>query len=137
MEELNGKQLIFFDGVCNLCNNSVQYIIKRDKMDLFRFATLQSDLGKNFIRERQIDTAKIDSIILVDPNIAYYIKSSAALKIGKTFGGGYRLLGIFEWVPRSIRDFFYDIVAKRRYKWFGREDDCMIPTPELKAKFLA
>ncbi|NAS13154.1 thiol-disulfide oxidoreductase DCC family protein [Poritiphilus flavus] len=136
MENLDGKQLIFFDGVCNLCNRSIQYIIKRDKKDLFRFAPLQSSLGEAFIQERQIDTSKVDSIILYEPDVAYYTKSTAALKIGQAFGGGYKLLGIFEWVPRPIRDWFYDRVAKNRYRWFGKQDACMIPTPELTAKFL-
>ncbi len=133
---MDGKQLIFFDGVCNLCNSSIQFIIKRDKKDQFRFAPLQSAMGEEFILERQIDTSKIDSIILYEPDIAYYTKSTAALKIGQAFGGGYKLLGVFEWIPRPVRDWFYDRIAKNRYRWFGKQDACMIPTPELTAKFL-
>ena len=131
-----GKKLILFDGVCNLCNNSVQFVIRRDKKNQFLFAPLQGTLGERFVEERGIDTSKTDSIILLEPGVAYYTKSSAALKIGMAFGGGWKLLGIFEWIPTVIRDFFYDIVAKNRYRWFGRMDHCMIPTPELKAKFL-
>ena len=114
----------------------MQYIIKRDKRDLFRFATLQSELGAQFVRDRNIDTTKVDSIILFDPNTAYYTKSSAALKIGRSFGGGWKLLSIFEWLPRPIRDWCYDRIAKNRYRWFGKKDHCMIPTPDLKAKFV-
>ena len=136
MEYPQDKKIILFDGVCNLCNSAVQYVIRHDKKDVFRFATLQGPTGLQFIHERQIDTSKIDSIILVDPGIAYYVKSSAAIKIGREFGGGYKLLAIFEWLPRGFRDWIYDLIAKRRYRWFGKKETCMIPTPELKIKFL-
>jgi predicted DCC family thiol-disulfide oxidoreductase YuxK len=131
-----GKQLVFFDGVCNLCNGSIQYIIKHDKNDLFRYAPLQSEIGKKFIKERKIDTSKVDSILLYEPNIAYYTKSAAVLKIAKTFGGGFKLLGLLELIPGPVRDWFYDLIAKNRYNWFGKQNECMIPTPELKAKFM-
>lgn len=125
-----------FDGVCNLCNGAIRFIIKHDKKDQYRFAALQSDLGQELTSKRQIDTSKIDSIILIEPEVSYDIKSAAALKIGKSFGGLWRLLVIFEWIPTSISDAIYDVVAKNRYRWFGKKDACMIPTPELKAKFL-
>ena len=130
------KKIILFDGVCNLCNSSIQFVIKHDKKNRYKFAALQSDVAKMLLNERGIDSSQIDSIVLIDPNTAYYIKSSAALEIGKSFGGGWRLLSIFEWVPRPIRDWIYDLIAKNRYSWFGKQNDCMIPTPELKAKFL-
>ncbi|WP_297692283.1 thiol-disulfide oxidoreductase DCC family protein [uncultured Eudoraea sp.] len=130
------KKIILFDGVCNLCNSSIQFVIKHDKKNRYKFAALQSDTAKMLLSQRGIDSSQIDSIILIDPNTAYYIKSSAALEIGKSFGGGWRLLSIFEWVPRPIRDWIYDLIAKNRYSWFGKQNDCMIPTPELKAKFL-
>lgn len=132
----NNKKIILFDGVCNLCNSSIQFVIKRDKKNNYKFAALQSDTAKILLNERGIDSSQIDSIILIDPNTAYYIKSTAALEIGKSFGGVWRLLSIFEWVPRPIRDWIYDLIAKNRYSWFGKQNDCMIPTPELKAKFL-
>ncbi|NNL03285.1 MAG: DUF393 domain-containing protein [Eudoraea sp.] len=130
------KKIILFDGVCNLCNSSIQFVIRHDKKNRYKFAALQSDTAKMLLNERGIDSSQIDSIILIDPNTAYYIKSTAALEIGKSFGGGWRLLSIFEWVPRPIRDWIYDLIAKNRYSWFGKQNDCMIPTPELKAKFL-
>lgn len=132
----DGEKIILFDGVCNLCNNAIQFIIKRDKKNLYKFAALQSDAATALLKERGIDISKIDSIILIDPNTAYYTKSSAALEIGKTFGGGWRLLGLFEWVPGPIRDWVYDLIAKNRYSWFGKRNECMVPTKELKAKFL-
>lgn len=136
MEFPQDKKIILFDGVCNLCNNAVQYVIKHDKKDIFLFAPLQGATGQEFINDRGIDTTKIDSIILIEPNIAYYVKSTAALKIGKNFGGIYKLLEVLEWVPGVFRDGIYDLIAKRRYNWFGKKDACMVPTPELKAKFL-
>ncbi|PKB44452.1 putative DCC family thiol-disulfide oxidoreductase YuxK [Cellulophaga sp. RHA19] len=130
------KKIILFDGVCNLCNNAIQFIIKHDKKDLFRFATLQGETGKKLITERNINTSKIDSIILIEPNIAYYIKSTAALKIGRNFGGVWIFLWVLEQIPVGFRDWVYSYIAKNRYNWFGKKDNCMIPTPELKAKFL-
>ncbi len=130
------RSIILFDGVCNLCNGAVLFIIKRDRTDRYRFSALQSDLGKKLAAERNIDTSKIDSIVLIEPGKAYYIKAEAALQIGKSFGGLWRALGIFEWVPTVISNWIYDLVAKNRYRWFGRQEQCMIPTPELKAKFL-
>ena len=134
MEE--GKKIILFDGVCNLCNSSVQFVIKRDKKDMFRYTALQSEVGQQMIKERGIDTSQVDSIILIEPGVAYYTKSDAALEIGQSFGGGWKLLAIFTWLPKPFRAAMYDFVARNRYKWFGKQESCMIPTPELKAKFL-
>jgi len=130
------KKLILFDGVCNLCNGAIQFVIKRDKKDTFRYAALQSDIGLQLMQERGIDPSKMDSIILIEPGIAYFTKSDAALRIGQDFGGLWKILALFTWIPRSIRDGIYNIIAKNRYRWFGRKDACMIPTPELQAKFL-
>ena len=130
------KKIILFDGVCNLCNDSVQLIIERDKNDVFRFASLQSEVGQKLTTERGIDPEAMDSIILIEPGIAYYEKSTAALEISKHLTGGYSLLRYFSFLPEGFRNGVYDIIAKNRYKWFGKKDECMIPTPELKAKFL-
>jgi len=130
------KKIILFDGVCNLCNSAVQFVIKRDKEAVFRFAALQSEIGKKLIAERNIDTNKVDSIILIEPGIAYYIKSTAALKISISFGGLWSLSTILMWFPEGFRNIVYDFIAKNRYKWYGKKDQCMIPTPELKARFL-
>jgi predicted DCC family thiol-disulfide oxidoreductase YuxK len=133
----HNKQLILFDGVCNLCNNSVLFIIKRDKKNQFLFAPLQSNIGKTIIREFSIDTEKIDSILLYQPikNKLHY-KSTAALKIAQSLKFPINLMAIFFVIPNIIRDWVYEYIAKNRYKWFGKKDACMIPTPALKAKFL-
>ncbi|MEO9513727.1 MAG: thiol-disulfide oxidoreductase DCC family protein [Flavobacteriaceae bacterium] len=135
-EDIENKKIILFDGVCNLCNGAVQFIIKRDTKDMFRYAALQSDMGRQLTVERAIDTSKVDSIILIEPGVAYFTKSDAALEIGKSFGGLWKVLSVFSWIPKSIGDAIYDLIARNRYKWFGKKDQCMIPTPELKAKFL-
>lgn len=132
----NGKKIILFDGVCNLCNNSVLFVIKRDKKDLFRYASLQSEVGQQLVRERGIDTSQVDSIILIEPGVAYFTKSDAALEIAQHLGGLWKLSAVFTWIPKSIRDVVYDFVARNRYKWYGKKDACMVPTPELRAKFL-
>ncbi|WP_121665808.1 thiol-disulfide oxidoreductase DCC family protein [Mesonia aquimarina] len=131
------KQLILFDGVCNLCNNAIQFIIKKDKKDVFRFASLQSEIGQKLTKERGIDTSEIDSMILIIPGEAYYIKSSAALEIGKKLPGIYAVLAsLLLNFPEGFRNLVYDFIAKNRYKWFGKKNACMIPTPEIQAKFL-
>lgn len=131
------KQLILFDGVCNLCNSSVVYVIKRDTKNKFLFAPLQSDSGEKVINRFDINTKETDSILLFNPQtdkINY--KSTAALKIAKQLGFPINLLGVFLIVPKFIRNWVYDYIAKHRYQWYGKKEACMIPTPELKAKFL-
>lgn len=130
------KELILFDGVCNLCNSSVQYVIKHDKSDRFLFAPLQSDIGESIIKAYDIDTSKTDSILLYSEDNGLAIKSTAALKIARHLGFPRNVLSVFRIVPVFIRNWVYDIVAKNRYKWYGQRDECMIPTPELKSKFL-
>ena len=136
IREQSGKKIILFDGVCNLCNGAVQFIIKRDGGDRFRFAALQSELGQELCRARHIDTTQIDSIILIDPGIAYYVKSDAALEIARELRGYGWMPLMLGWIPRGVRDAVYDLVARNRYRWFGKKDQCMIPTPELQKKFL-
>ena len=130
------KKIILFDGVCNLCNNAVQFIIKNDSRDVFRYASLQSELGQTLVQERGLDPQDIDSIMLIEPGVAYYRKSTAALEIARDLKGGYSLLKNFLFLPEGLRDRIYDFVAANRYKWFGKKDNCMIPSPELKSKFL-
>ncbi|AWG22543.1 thiol-disulfide oxidoreductase [Flavobacterium faecale] len=131
------KKIILFDGLCNLCNTAVNFVIARDKADLFRFVALQSELGKEIIKYIGIDTTKMDSIILYEPQKAYYYKSQAALKIAVHLGGLFPLTAIFQLIPTFLSDWIYDYVAKNRYRWFGKKDSCMIPTPALSKKFLS
>src|SRR5690606_1669355 len=131
-----GKKIVLFDGVCTICNGAVNFIIERDKNDLFRFASLQSETGQKLVSERGLDPFELDSVILIEPGIAYYRKSAAALEIVKHLSGGYSYLRYFSFLPESLRDGLYDLVANNRYKWWGKEESCKIPTPELEAKFL-
>ena len=130
------KKIILFDGVCNLCNDAVIFIIKHDKNDQFRFASLQSEIGRKLMEERGIDPNYLDSIILIEPGVAWYEKSDAALEISSDLSGIYQSLKIFKFLPRGFRNSVYKGIANNRYKWFGKKESCMIPTPELKAKFL-
>jgi len=136
MEFPEGKKIVLFDGVCNLCNNFVQTIIKHDKKDVYRFASLQSEYGQRVQKYLGLNPENIKSIILYNPGVAYYHKSEAAIEIIKSFGGIYSLMIIFRIFPKFIGNAVYDFIAFNRYKWFGKKDQCMIPTPELKEKFL-
>jgi predicted DCC family thiol-disulfide oxidoreductase YuxK len=130
------KKLILFDGVCNLCNTSVQYVIKHDKNNVFMFTALQSDIGQQLIEDYKIDTNKVDSILLYTPEKGIDYKSTAALKIAAQLGFPQNLMTVFFVIPPFIRNWVYDYIAKNRYKWYGKKESCWIPTPELKSKFL-
>jgi predicted DCC family thiol-disulfide oxidoreductase YuxK len=130
------KKIILFDGVCNLCNSAVQFVIKHDKKDTFRFVALQSVLGQEILAYIGIDAKNIDSIVLYEPGIAYYYKSDAALQIARSLDGMFSFGTIFKIIPTGIRNQLYDYIAGNRYKWYGKKESCMIPTPELKIKFL-
>ena len=127
------RSIILFDGVCNFCNGSVNYIIRRDSADRFRFAALQSETGRTLVE--RFGLTDIDSIILVEGDQAY-THSTAALRIARTLGGIGSAAYAAIIVPRFIRDFLYRAFAANRYRFFGRTDECMIPTPEVRAKFL-
>lgn len=130
------KQLILFDGICNLCNTSIQYVIKHDKKNVFMFAALQSNIGQQVIKAYQIDPAKTDSILLYSKENGLTIKSTAALKISKHLGFPRNLLSVFLIIPAFLRNLVYDYIAKNRYKWYGKKDQCMIPNPQIQDKFL-
>ncbi len=125
--------VLYFDGVCNLCNNVVKWVIKHDKKKIFRFATLQSATGERLMQEAGI---KLANSVLVVCNGRIYSKSTAALQVVKHVGGIYSLLYILVIIPRFLRDRVYTVIARNRYKWFGQQKSCMKPTPELKARFL-
>ena len=131
MERLN----ILFDGVCNLCSGFVLFTIKRDPEAKFKFASLQSDEGEKIQKEFGMDTDNIKTMVLVE-NDKYYLKSDAALRIFKHLNGLWFLLYYLIFIPRPVRNFVYDMVANNRYRWFGKKDECMLPTPDLKKRFL-
>ncbi len=128
--------VILFDGVCNLCNSSVQFIINRDPRGKFRFAPLQSDTGKKLLSKFDLEKQDPASIILLE-NSTYYIKSTAALRIARGLNALWPILYVFIVIPKSIRDSVYDIVARNRYAWFGKKEECMIPNKEVEKRFLS
>lgn len=137
MENLpRNKKIILFDGVCNLCDNTVQYIIKHDKKDIFRFVQLQSELGQQIISHIGVDTSRTDSIILYQPGHSYYYKAEAAMRIAKELDGPVSLISLLSFLPNWLSNNVYDYIARNRYKWYGRKEQCMLPTPEMKTKFL-
>jgi len=131
----NTDRIVLFDGVCNLCNSSIVFIIQRDPKNLFKFAALQSEPGLKLIKKYNIDTSSTDSILLIEGNKCY-VKSTAALRITRHLSGGWPLLYGLIIFPVFMRNWGYDFIARNRYKWYGKKDSCMIPTPELKEKFL-
>jgi predicted DCC family thiol-disulfide oxidoreductase YuxK len=133
--EIIRQPVILFDGVCNLCSGAVQFIIKRDKKDVFRFASLQSSFGQSVLKKYKLPSHELSSFILVENDIIY-TRSTGALKVAKQLSGGWPLLYAFIIVPRFIRDAVYNYVAKNRYKWFGKKQECWLPTPALKNKFI-
>lgn len=128
--------ILFFDGVCNLCNGFVQFVIRNDKQSRFSFASLQSTAGNKVVQAYEQQQGKVpDSLILLYKG-EFYTKSDAALMTARLLGGAWCFFLVGYIFPRFIRNAIYDKVAKNRYKWFGRKDECMIPTPELKSRFL-
>ena len=128
------QPIILFDGVCNLCNSSIQYVIKHDKAEIFTFASLQGKTGQELLKKYDLPTNDLNSFVLLQNNMAY-TRSTAALKVAKQLNGPVKLLYGFIIVPGFIRDAVYSLVAKNRYKWFGKEENCMIPNTSLKSKF--
>ncbi|CDQ18203.1 Predicted thiol-disulfide oxidoreductase YuxK, DCC family [Halobacillus karajensis] len=128
------ERIILFDGECNFCNRSVQFIIKRDRNGTFKFASQQGKIGKSLRDYHQIP-ADTDSMILIEDD-AYYLKSTAALKISKHLRGIWKLSYGLIGIPKPIRDRVYNFIAKNRLKWFGKNDHCQLPSPEIRNRFL-
>lgn len=127
--------VLLFDGVCNLCNASVQWVLKRDRKGIFRFAALQSEAGRALLRQSGLSSENFDTVVLVDGD-RVFTRSDAALEIVRRIGGPWSLLGIFRIVPRPLRNAVYDWVARYRYRWFGKTQSCMIPQPEWANRFI-
>jgi predicted DCC family thiol-disulfide oxidoreductase YuxK len=127
--------LVLFDGVCNLCNGLVQFIIRRDPKAKFKFASLQSDAGRSLLKKFNIDTDLMHSIVVIDDDEALQ-RSDAVIRIANYLGGGWKTLKVFNFLPKFFRDACYNLVAANRYRIFGKKNSCMIPTPELKQRFI-
>lgn len=128
--------VILFDGVCNLCAGSVQFVLRREKAPTFRFASLQSAVGQDYLtRYATPEYYDINTIILVEGGVAYY-KSSAALRIARSLSFPWSLLSIFLIIPEKLRDLAYDFIGQRRYKWFGKMDACWVPDKSVSGRFL-
>ena len=132
---LKNKTILLFDGYCNLCNSSVQFVLKHEKNSEIYFTSLQSNSGIEILNYYKIDPNKIDSLVLIEKNKAY-IKSSAALRVSKYLKGGYPIAFAFIVIPAAIRNIVYDFIAKNRYKWYGKTDNCLIPNEEFGKRFL-
>jgi predicted DCC family thiol-disulfide oxidoreductase YuxK len=133
---LEGPAVVLFDGVCNLCNGTVQFIIAHDPSAHFRFAALQSEASRRLLGETQMRGTLPDSVVLVEDGCVYS-RSTAALRIARRLSLPWPLLFALIVVPRPLRDMVYDLIARHRYAWFGKRDSCMMPTPELGARFLS
>lgn len=129
------QPIVLFDGVCNLCDSAVQFIIKHDKKNIFMFTSLQSNAGQKLLAQYNFPLDELNSFILIEHGKAY-TRSTGALKVVKKLQGLWPLLYGFMIIPKFIRDGVYNWVGRNRYKWYGKKDACMIPTPELKARFL-
>ena len=127
---------VLFDGVCNLCSWSVQFIIKHDPHGRFRFASLQSAAGQQLLALHHSDTQAIDAVVLI-VGTHWYARSDAALEIARRLAWPWPLVYALVIVPRPLRDWGYDVIARNRYRWFGRKETCMIPTPALRDRFLS
>jgi len=127
--------VLLFDGVCNLCNASVQWVLKRDRKGVFRFAALQSETGRALLRQSGLSADHFDTVVLVAGD-RVFTRSDAALEIVRRIGGPWSLLAFFKIVPRPVRNAVYDWVARHRYRWFGKTESCMIPQPEWAKRFI-
>jgi len=127
--------ILLFDGVCNLCNASVQWILQHDRAGLFRFAALQSEAGQALLARFGLDAEQFDTVILVDGD-RIFIRSDAALEILRRLGALWSWLSVLRWTPRPLRDSVYNWVARNRYRWFGRQEKCLLPRKEWAQRFL-
>lgn len=134
-QKISNNAILIFDGYCNLCSGIVQFIIKRDKKDFFRFVALQSDRASQILLPFNLPLNYSDSVILIlDDKV--FLKSDAAIKIALKLSGFWFLFSALKIIPKPIRDFFYDLIAKHRYSLFGKKEECMIPSEQNRNKFI-
>jgi predicted DCC family thiol-disulfide oxidoreductase YuxK len=128
--------ILFFDGVCNLCAASVHFVLERERTDALRFASLQSTLAKELLVPLGVDPDRLDSLVLLEDG-RVFVRSTAALRLAARLRAPWSWLRVLRVVPALVRDGVYDVIARHRYRWFGRKAECLIPTPALRARFLA
>ncbi|MED4829387.1 thiol-disulfide oxidoreductase DCC family protein [Bacillus atrophaeus] len=129
------NRVLLFDGVCNLCNGAVQFIIKRDPDGLISFSSLQSETGQRLLKLNELPTEHFDSFVFIEDG-KVYTKSTAAIKVFRHLRGAWRFSVVLLAVPRPVRNMVYSLIAKNRYKWFGKKNECMLPSPAIKKRFL-
>ena len=136
LKDSNSDPIIFFDGICNLCNASVDFVMRHDKRQRFKFASLQSEIAKDVLLGKGINLDDLESIVLYR-NGQIIQKSNAVLSIAWTLGFPFCLGYVFKLIPRFLRNYVYDVIARNRYKWFGKKSSCRLPTPEEQNRFLS
>ena len=134
--KIGNRSLLLFDGVCNLCNNAVHFIIDRDSQQRFVFASLQSKLGRQMAQKYQLPETDFKSIVLVKENMVF-VKSAAVLEVVRELSGNWNLLYVFKIVPEFLRNWIYEIISANRYKWFGRQDQCSTFSADMKNRFVS
>ena len=127
--------IILFDGVCNFCNSAINFVLKQDKKEVFRFAPLQSEAGQKLLHQYHLQTEQFESFVLID-NGKVYKKSAASLRVLNKLPWYWKEAQILRIIPNVFRDAIYDFIARNRYKWFGKKDACMVPTPQVRSRFL-
>lgn len=132
---MKNRRVIVFDGVCNFCNGTVRFIWRRDPNALFQFTPMQSVLAKELVMEYGIDNVGLDTFVLIKSGKAYTM-TDAAMEIAKDLSGGWWLFNILRIVPSPVRDYFYRLFARNRYKFFGRTNECEVPSQELRSRFI-
>jgi predicted DCC family thiol-disulfide oxidoreductase YuxK len=132
---VNENPVILFDGVCNFCNGAINFVLKQDKKSVFRFAPLQSEAGRRLLQQYNLPTEEFESFVLIDQGKVYK-KSNAALRVMNKLPWYWKESQIFRLIPTIFRDAIYDFIARNRYKWFGKKDQCMVPTAEMRSRFL-
>jgi predicted DCC family thiol-disulfide oxidoreductase YuxK len=129
------ENLVLFDGVCNLCSALVQFVIRHDRVAKFRFAAIQSEIGREIFQTYGLDPADLQTFVFISGG-RMHVRSDAAIEVASRFGGAWRFFIVFRLVPRVARDWIYSVIARNRYRWFGRKEVCMVPTAEIKERFL-
>ncbi len=132
---MSDQRVILFDGVCNLCNSAIKFVLKRDTKSVFKFASLQSDVARKLLSDLEVSDTALDTIVFIDQG-KVYTRSTAALRVSKHLSGLWPLMTGFMIVPLFIRDWVYNLISKNRYRWFGKRDTCSIPSPDVENKFL-